>query len=93
MGWLSVGVGLHTAAAQAAQLPDFTDLVKANESAVVNISTVGEAPSRMNRGGPRNDQLEEFFRRLDRRVNEITNRVCDPARWAADLSSKQMDTF
>lgn len=54
----------HTATAQAAQLPDFTDLVKANESAVVNISTVGEAPSRMNRGGPRNDQLEEFFRRF-----------------------------
>ncbi|MEC8072081.1 MAG: trypsin-like peptidase domain-containing protein, partial [Pseudomonadota bacterium] len=52
------------ASAHAAKLPDFTDLVKANESAVVNISTVGEAPSRMSRGGPRSDQLEEFFRRF-----------------------------
>ena len=49
---------------QAAALPDFTELVKDNEAAVVNISTVGEAPSRMNRRGPRNDQLEEFFRRF-----------------------------
>ena len=31
---------------------------------MVNISTVGEAPSRMNRRGPRNDHLEEFFRRF-----------------------------
>ena len=29
-----------------AELPDFTALVKANEAAVVNISTVGEVPSR-----------------------------------------------
>ena len=48
----------------AAPLPDFTELVKDNEAAVVNISTVGEAPSRMNPGGPRSDQLEEFFRRF-----------------------------
>ncbi len=60
-------VGLLCAAAlgaQASPLPDFTELVKSNEAAVVNISTVGEAPSRMNRSGPRNDQLEEFFRRF-----------------------------
>jgi len=50
--------------AQASPLPDFTELVKSNEAAVVNISTVGESPSRMNRSGPRNDQLEEFFRRF-----------------------------
>lgn len=64
--WLAAVVFMLAfgAAAQAAQLPDFTDLVKANESAVVNISTVGEARSRMNRGGPRSDQLEEFFRRF-----------------------------
>lgn len=48
----------------AAPLPDFTELVKDNEAAVVNISTVGEAPRRMNPGGPRSDQLEEFFRRF-----------------------------
>ena len=53
-----------TSSVQAAALPDFTELVKDNEAAVVNISTVGEAPSRMNRRGPRNDQLEEFFRRF-----------------------------
>ncbi|MEC7612158.1 MAG: DegQ family serine endoprotease [Pseudomonadota bacterium] len=63
--WVSLTLALGCmASAQAAKLPDFTDLVKANESAVVNISTVGEAPSRMSRGGPRSDQLEEFFRRF-----------------------------
>ena len=56
--------GLLTSSVQAAALPDFTELVKDNEAAVVNISTGGEAPSRMNRRGPRNDQLEEFFRRF-----------------------------
>ena len=64
--WLAavVFMSVFGAAAQAAQLPDFTDLVKANEAAVVNISTVGEARNRMNRGGARSDQLEEFFRRF-----------------------------
>ncbi|NCF33344.1 MAG: Do family serine endopeptidase [Proteobacteria bacterium] len=64
--WM-VGMALvlcATTSIHATNLPDFTELVKANESAVVNISTVGEAPSRMNRGGPRSDQLEEFFRRF-----------------------------
>ena len=56
--------GILASSVQAAALPDFTELVKDNEAAVVNISTVGEAPSRMNRRGPRNDQLEEFFRRF-----------------------------
>ena len=59
-----VGWGILASSVQAAVLPDFTELVKDNEAAVVNISTVGEAPSRMNRRGPRNDQLEEFFRRF-----------------------------
>ncbi len=63
--WVSLTLALGCmASAHAAKLPDFTDLVKANESAVVNISTVGEAPRRMSRGGPRSDQLEEFFRRF-----------------------------
>ena len=63
--WVSLTLALGCmTSAHAAKLPDFTDLVKANESAVVNISTVGEAPSRMSRGGPRSDQLEEFFRRF-----------------------------
>ena len=60
-----VGLFLVVASSvHAAQLPDFTELVKDNEAAVVNISTVGEAPRRMNPGGPRSDQLEEFFRRF-----------------------------
>ena len=60
-------MGLLCAAAicvQASPLPDFTELVKDNEAAVVNISTIGEAASRMNRRGQRGDQLEEFFRRF-----------------------------
>jgi serine protease Do len=60
-----VGLFLVVASSvHAAPLPDFTELVKDNEAAVVNISTVGEAPRRMNPGGPRSDQLEEFFRRF-----------------------------
>lgn len=50
-------------AVQAKELPDFTELVERNAPAVVNISTVGEAPSQsQRRGQPRNDELEEFFR-------------------------------
>ena len=63
LGLLVLG-GILASSVQAAGLPDFTELVKDNEAAVVNISTVGEAPSRMSRRGPRNDQLEEFFRRF-----------------------------
>ena len=44
----------------AADLPDFTALVKKNAPAVVNISTVGETRSRQGRSG--NEDLEEFFR-------------------------------
>ena len=44
-----------------AELPDFTALVKANEAAVVNISTVGEAPSRRS-NVPNDPRLEEFYR-------------------------------
>ncbi len=51
-------------AASSAELPDFTDLVKGNEAAVVNISTIGEGTRSNRRGSPRNDQLEEFFRRF-----------------------------
>ena len=45
-----------------ADLPDFTGLVKKNEAAVVNISTVGEAPSNRNSKRPRDPRLEEFYR-------------------------------
>ena len=47
-----------------ADLPDFTTLVKSNEAAVVNISTIGEGAQNNRRRSPRNDQLEEFFRRF-----------------------------
>ena len=48
----------------AAQLPDFTSLVKNNEAAVVNISTTSEPKRRSNGPGrPRgNDRLEEFYK-------------------------------
>ena len=48
--------------ASSADLPDFTALVKSNEAAVVNISTIGEGARNNRRGSPRNEQLEEFFR-------------------------------
>jgi len=46
----------------AQDLPDFTELVEQNAPAVVNISTVGEAPKTQRRSRPRSDELEEFFR-------------------------------
>lgn len=48
----------------AAQLPDFTSLVKNNEAAVVNISTTSEPKSRSSiPGRPGGDErLEEFYR-------------------------------
>ena len=45
-----------------ADLPDFTALVKNNEAAVVNISTVGETPSNRNSNRPRDPRMEEFYR-------------------------------
>jgi serine protease Do len=45
-----------------ADLPDFTALVKNNEAAVVNISTVGETPSNRNSSRPRDPRMEEFYR-------------------------------
>jgi serine protease Do len=50
--------------AAAVELPDFTELVEENAGAVVNISTVAERPPAPSarRGGPRDDQLEDFFR-------------------------------
>ncbi len=48
----------------AAQLPDFTALVKNNEAAVVNISTTSEPKRRANAPGRPggNDRLEEFYK-------------------------------
>lgn len=54
-------IGLTLSLAAVAELPDFTKLVKKNEAAVVNISTVGEAPSRRS-NVPNDPRLEEFFR-------------------------------
>ena len=51
-----------------ADLPDFTELVKQNEAAVVNISTVGEQPDRRNTGVPNDPRLEEFYRFFGRQV-------------------------
>lgn len=49
----------------ARELPDFTQLVDDNAPAVVNISTVQKRNSRGGRSGrPRNEELEEFFRRF-----------------------------
>ena len=47
--------------ASARDLPDFTELVKKNAPAVVNISTVGERQN-TSRSRPGNEELEEFFR-------------------------------
>jgi serine protease Do len=47
----------------AAQLPDFTDMVKANGPSVVNISTVRTTQSQ-DRRLPGGDELDEFFRRF-----------------------------
>ncbi|MBL6813812.1 MAG: hypothetical protein ISQ65_01170, partial [Pseudomonadales bacterium] len=63
MVWLFaalVGVGLSSSVQ--ADLPDFTKLVKNNEAAVVNISTVGEASNDRNSNRPRDPRLEEFYR-------------------------------
>ncbi|MGI9327670.1 MAG: DegQ family serine endoprotease [Pseudomonadales bacterium] len=57
MTWSALGV--------ARELPDFTQLVDENAPAVVNISTVQKRDSRGARSGrPRNEELEEFFRRF-----------------------------
>lgn len=45
-----------------ADLPDFTELVKNNEAAVVNISTLGEQRKKPNSAGPQDPRLEEFYR-------------------------------
>jgi len=74
-------VGVSTAqAANAKTLPDFTDLVKKNGSAVVNISTVGEP--RRSRNQSRNEELEEFFRHF-----MPPNRPRGPARPSRSLGS------
>src|SRR5262245_2107896 len=44
-------------------LPDFTGLVQAVGPAVVNVSTE-TAPRHASRGGPDEDQIPEFFRRM-----------------------------
>ena len=61
---LAVLLSSWVGVASSADLPDFAALVKSNEAAVVNISTIGESARNNRRGSPRNDQLEEFFRRF-----------------------------
>ena len=59
---ITVGLSLAFAgAANARDLPDFTQLVEANAAAVVNISTQGEGRS-SRRPRSQNEELEEFFR-------------------------------
>ncbi|TDJ36501.1 MAG: hypothetical protein E2O61_07145, partial [Gammaproteobacteria bacterium] len=48
----------------AVELPDFTELVKANAPAVVNISTKVNRERGTSRSRSRNDELDEFFRRF-----------------------------
>lgn len=48
----------------AVELPDFTELVKANAPAVVNISTKVNRERGTSRPRSRNDELDEFFRRF-----------------------------
>ncbi len=55
-------VALFPSFVWAVELPDFTELVTDNAPAVVNISTVRHVDRNSSR--PRNDQLDEFFRRF-----------------------------
>ena len=62
---VALGISLPAAGA----LPDFTKLVKKNEAAVVNISTVGEQATQPNSQRPdsqrqRDPRLDEFFRQF-----------------------------
>lgn len=50
--------------AQAAGLPDFTDIVDKQGAAVVNISTTQDAKHMERRGMPDQDEMFEFFRRF-----------------------------
>ena len=61
---ICLALGTLVSSVSAAQLPDFTSLVKNNEAAVVNISTTSEPkrrPSSPGRPGG-NDRLEEFYK-------------------------------
>ncbi len=61
--WLMLSaLWLGLSASALADLPDFTKLVKNNEAAVVNISTVGEQTSKQNSTAPKDPRLEEFHR-------------------------------
>jgi serine protease Do len=64
-GWLlAVLLGcLLLPAANARDLPDFTELVEKNAAAVVNISTVRHRPE-SSEPRSRNEELDEFFRRF-----------------------------
>ena len=79
--------------ASSADLPDFTTLVKSNEAAVVNISTIGEGARNNRRGSPRNDQLEEFFRRFGPPLKETISLEVGRDLWAAVSYSKILAIF
>jgi len=49
---------------QAAELPDFTDIVDKQGAAVVNIATTQDARRGERRGMPEQDEMFEFFRRF-----------------------------
>ena len=61
---ICLALGTLASNVSAAELPDFTSLVKDNEAAVVNISTTSEPKRRSSRPGRPggNDRLEEFYR-------------------------------
>ena len=89
MVWLFaalVCVGLSSSVQ--ADLPDFTKLVKNNEAAVVNISTVGEASNERNSNRPRDPRLEEFYR-----LRATVVRPCHVVAWVVASSLRKTATF
>ena len=61
---LGLGLGLMTPAADAAVLPDFTDLVDKVGPAVVNIRTTERSKVMQQGQGGEDEEMQEFFRRF-----------------------------
>ena len=61
---LGLGLGLTTTVADAAVLPDFTDLVDKVGPAVVNIRTTERSKAMQQGQGGEDEEMQEFFRRF-----------------------------
>ncbi|MFM8468294.1 MAG: DegQ family serine endoprotease [Oxalobacteraceae bacterium] len=61
---LGLGLGLTTPTANAAVLPDFTDLVDKVGPAVVNIRTTERSKAMQQGQGGEDEEMQEFFRRF-----------------------------